>query len=440
MSLPNNTSRFIGRIRGVTLLYLICSLNLSAQDNPFQAAEIVEILAGANFKGRGYVKNGSTKTAKFIAGRFKDLGLQPIEKTYFQSFQHPVNTFPGAMKITWGTEELLPGEDYLISPGSPSVKGAFELINLDYSAVLNNEDFSQFLSRSEGKLIVVVPHDSDRFNQQEEDRIKQVLDFLKYHPDNPSAGTVELTDSKLTWSTSSAQFSKPYIIIKTSSDKTPLKATFDVEASWNENYDNQNVLGTISGKSSDSIIFLMAHYDHLGMMGKETVFPGANDNASGIAMLLNLAQYFSENQPDYDVVFAAFGGEELGLLGSKHFVENTKTDLSKVKFFLNFDIAGTGEEGIQVVNGSVYKKNFDKLVAINESGDLLPQVRVRGAACNSDHCWFDQKNIPGFYIYTVGGIQAYHDIYDRSETLSLVGFDGFKDLVIRFLEDLMSDK
>jgi Zn-dependent M28 family amino/carboxypeptidase len=131
----------------------------------------------------------------------------------------------------------------------------------------------------------------------------------------------------------------------------------------------------------------------------------------------------------------AFGGEEIGLLGSKYFIEHPTFDLEKIKFYLNFDLAGTGDEGIQVVNGSVFRSQFNRMRELNAADDLLPDVKIRGAACNSDHCVFHEKNIPGFYIYTLGGIRAYHDIYDRAETLPFTEFEDYFELVVKFIED-----
>ena len=101
---------------------------------------------------------------------------------------------------------------------------------------------------------------------------------------------------------------------------------------------------------------------------------------------------------------------------------------------MNFDLAGTGEEGIRIVNGSVYKDKFDLITKINQQQELLPRIDIRGAACNSDHCYFYQKGVPCFYIYTQGGIKAYHDLADKYETLPLTEFVDYKKLMIRFFD------
>jgi Zn-dependent M28 family amino/carboxypeptidase len=136
------------------------------------------------------------------------------------------------------------------------------------------------------------------------------------------------------------------------------------------------------------------------------------------------------------MVFIALSGEELGILGAKAFTDHPLIDLDKIKFLVNFDLAGTGEEGIRVVNGSIFKEKFDLILKINQQHGLLPKVDIRGAACNSDHCFFYQKGVPCFYIYTQGGIRAYHDFYDKYETLPFTGFVGYCKLMILFFDSI----
>jgi Zn-dependent M28 family amino/carboxypeptidase len=169
------------------------------------------------------------------------------------------------------------------------------------------------------------------------------------------------------------------------------------------------------------------------MMGADALFPGANDNASGVALLLSMVKHYSVNKPKYSVVFIAFSGEEIGLLGSQYFTDHPLFPLKKIKFLINFDLAGTGDEGIQVVNGKKYQSKFDLLTSINKERSLLPQIKIRGEACNSDHCMFHMKGVPCFYIYTLGGIQAYHDIYDKGETLPLTEFQDYFTLMAEFI-------
>ena len=97
-------------------------------------------------------------------------------------------------------------------------------------------------------------------------------------------------------------------------------------------------------------------------------------------------------------------------------------------------MAGTGDKGIKVVNGTVFRKEFDLLNDLNQENNYIHSVNIRGESCNSDHCMFYRQGVPSFFIYTLGGIQAYHDIYDRFETLPLTAFEGYSELMIHFFD------
>ena len=143
-------------------------------------------------------------------------------------------------------------------------------------------------------------------------------------------------------------------------------------------------------------------------------------------MLFVLADYFKQNPVDYNLVFIAFAGEEAGLIGSKYYVEHPLFKLKKIKFLLNLDIMGSGEDGVTVVNGSVFKAQFDQLLKINEEQHLLKEIKIRGKAANSDHYWFSENNVPAFFIYTMGENKHYHDVLDTYEALS---FNEYLDIV-----------
>ncbi|MGZ3904947.1 MAG: M28 family metallopeptidase, partial [Bacteroidia bacterium] len=211
----------------------------------------------------------------------------------------------------------------------------------------------------------------------------------------------------------------------------------NIENKFLTKYINKNICAYFSGTlNNDTMIVLSAHYDHLGGMGKSTYFPGANDNASGVSMLLNFVKYYSKNPPKYKTVFVFFAGEEAGLLGSKYFVDNATVDLTKIKFLLNLDLLGTGDEGITVVNATEYKRQFELIKKINDDKHYLPLIKPRGKAQNSDHYWFTERGVPSFFIYTMGGIKAYHDIYDKAETLPLTKYKHVFSLITDFLSSI----
>ncbi len=246
-----------------------------------------------------------------------------------------------------------------------------------------------------------------------------------------------LEEKKLTWSVAQTHYDIPVITIL--KNKFPSKAkniSIHIAQKFVEKHQTQNVIGVISGiANTDTFLVFTAHYDHLGQMGRKAFFPGANDNASGIAMMLNLAKHFSlpENKPKYNLMFIAFAGEEAGLVGSKYYTEHPLFPLDKIKFLVNMDLLGTGEEGIMIVNATEYKDAFEKLNAINTQKNYVVKIGERGKAKNSDHYYFTEKNVPAFFIYTLGGVSFYHDVLDRAETLP---FTDYAD-VFRLLRDFV---
>ena len=172
-------------------------------------------------------------------------------------------------------------------------------------------------------------------------------------------------------------------------------------------------------------------------MGKDTYFPGANDNASGVSLLMNLAHYYAKHPQKYSIGFICFAGEEAGLIGSKYFTENPLVPLKSIRFLLNTDLAGTGEEGIMVVNATEFPKEFEMMTKINDDNKLLAAVKPRGKAAISDHYFFTEKGVPCFFFYTLGGIKAYHDVFDKSVTLPLNEHEHLFTLLVKFNEKLM---
>ena len=91
---------------------------------------------------------------------------------------------------------------------------------------------------------------------------------------------------------------------------------------------------------------------------------------------------------------------------------------------------------MEITKHCIHKEKFDLLCEINSEENLLPQIKIRGEACNSDHCMFYRKGVPCFYIYTLGGINAYHDLNDKAETLPLTEFADYFRLITLFVNRL----
>lgn len=401
---------------------------------------VIDKLASPKFKGRGYVQNGDIIASSFIAKEFKKFGLQPLNKdSYFQDFNMSINTFPGKVFVKLNDQVLITGKDYLIMASSPSIKGKYKVLSISRKDIDNQAKFKIVLNKVVDSFILLDTRPNANETNEEKKIIEENITSLKEDFKLKFKGLIQYDDQKLTWRSLTYQTQRPIILIN-KKDFIPSVITsidVNVKAKFISEYTTRNVIGMIKGSSvTDSILVISAHFDHLGMMGKKVYFPGANDNASGVALMLNLARYYSENQPKYNVVFMGFSGEESGLLGSKAFINNPLFDLKKIKFLNNFDLAGTGSEGIRVVNGTVFKSKFDNLVQLNKEHNLVPKVDVRGEMCRSDHCPFYEKGVPSFYIYTQGGIKAYHDIYDKSESLPLTEFNDYFKLMVLFFATL----
>ena len=401
------------------------------------AKEVINTLCSESMKGRGYVAQGDKNAANYLASEFEKSGLKKYSKGYFQTFTTPVNSFPGKMSLSVNGNKLKPGEDFLIDPGSPGISGKFSAEVLTAEDLLSKDGWIRKIKTASSRFVVVSAFDKTKYNADQLKHINEVVSFLKYDKGNPAKGVLILTNEKLTWSGSTELFFKPCVTIKASALSEPITSIeISAENKFLKNHQTQNVIGYLEGTKKDSLLVFTAHYDHLGMMGNETMFPGANDNASGVSLLLNLVRYFSTNTPEYTVVFIAFAAEEIGLVGSKYFTEHPLFPLSNIKFLINFDLAGTGDDGIQVVNGKNYQQKFDVLTKLNDRDKLVKQIKIRGEACNSDHCMFHSKGVPCFFIYTLGGIQAYHDSYDRAETLPLTDYQDYFTLLVKFIDKL----
>ena len=377
----------------LTLLLLFLTQIASAQDSVF-ARKMIDTLTSPYFWGRGYTKDGVHKAAKFLTDQFKSYGLAPMDgKNFVQAFSYPVNTFPGKVEVAINGVALMPGRDFLVSEDSRGVKG-------------------------EGTLVQT---DSVHFV----DRVNRVV--------------VELED-KLTWSAEQKVLDFTVIKLDKKLQKTlPVTIKLNIENEFVNDFKTANICGIVKGTSKpDSVIVFTAHYDHLGGMGSDTYFPGANDNASGVAQVLTMAKYYAAHPQPYSMAFILFSGEEAGLVGSKYFTENPLIPLKNIRFLVNLDLEGTGIDGITVVNATVYPAEFALLKQVNDSGKYLPHVNSRGKAANSDHYFFTEKGVPAFYMYTLGGIKAYHDIYDISKTLPLTQYSNLFKLLVGFNDGLMN--
>lgn len=408
-----------GHLRHVLSVFsFLLSASLFAQEIPSvkaQAKQYVDTLASPAFFGRGYVQGGDSLAADWIAKQFDRIGLDKLNGTRYERFSFPVNIFPDSIGFRVDGRTLSPGEDFLVDPASGTSDGEFDLVHVKLEDLLTPERKAMTFGVVQGHAAVLhFPPTTNGDTLQLYRALENEL--ARYVP------VIRPGGKKLTWSVAGTPARNAILEVRDGLlPDSARHAAIRVYNSFIPRHQARNVWGVAKGKGKDWLL-VTAHYDHLGMMG-QALFPGANDNASGVSMLLSLAEWFKKHPAKCNILFVAFAGEEAGLKGSEWFVVDRPMDFSRIKMVINLDLNGTGEEGITVVNATQQKEVFDKLVAINTKTQALPQVKARGPACNSDHCPFVEKGIPAIFIYTMGGVSWYHDVHDRAETLPLTKFD-----------------
>ena len=205
-----------------------------------------------------------------------------------------------------------------------------------------------------------------------------------------------------------------------------------------------NSTAMITGKNdtlADQFVLIGAHHDHLGWGGRGTssrqpdtvaVHYGADDNASGVAGVLELAEYIGSLEPARSFSFLTFGGEEMGLLGSKYFAENPSIDLDKVQTMINLDMIGRLNDDRQVqIGGMGTSPMFRALIdTINLKYNFSLKYSEAGYG-PSDHSSFYAKDIPVLFIST----GAHTDYHTPSDDIEKINFEGMQDLLY-FVSDI----
>ncbi|MFN8117354.1 MAG: M28 family peptidase [Bacteroidia bacterium] len=378
-------------MKNIIFILVFFSILASYSQDTTYARQVIKKLCSKELLGRGYVNDGVNKAASYISKEMKAIGLSKFGKSYSQFYSFPVNTFPGKISVVLDGRTLVSGKHYLIEPSAKTIKQGFQLYKTDSVTYEANDGRRSFPLKV---------------------KLKKKLTYT-VATELSDVATIEL--------------------LKDSFPNELKNIDVIFENKFIPNFKCQNLCGFIKGtQQPDSFIVFTAHYDHLGAMGTEAFFPGANDNASGVSVLLNLAKYYKAHPSKFSIAFIFFSGEEAGLLGSKYYSEHPLFPLSKIKFLTNLDLLGTGDDGIMVVNATVFKEQFEKLKSINDTKNYLKQVKQRGKAANSDHYWFTEKGVPSFFIYTMGGITSYHDIYDIEKTLPLTKYLEVCKLLIEF--------
>lgn len=201
-----------------------------------------------------------------------------------------------------------------------------------------------------------------------------------------------------------------------------------------------NIIAFKNNQAPTTIV-IGAHHDHLGMgnsasrhRGTPALHRGADDNASGAAALLALAQYFATDTlvQGNNILFIAFGAEEMGLLGSKQWVSTATVDLENVNYMLNLDMIGRMDlESNVVINGTGTSEKWNKIIGVKNCYPLRPTLRPSGVG-PSDHTSFYNAGIPVLHFFT-GTHEDYHKPTDTEEKLNYGGIE----MIVRYIQTLV---
>ncbi len=394
----------------------------------------INYLCSKEVHGRGAEFKGDSIAAQYLSRQYKKFNLTPIDKSYLQHFSYDVNTFPGAYSLTINGKKLKAGVEVVAHAGSKSGKGKFKVIRLTAEDWNDPKFRTKFLNKPlTGKVLL---YDHALNDTKIVDYFKLKLAKVK------AAGLIELLDTDPIANEFTDQIVPPTFLVnrQTLGILSEIKTVeFDLTATLVKGYKSQNVVGLVKGSEQpEQYLIVSAHYDHIGHLGKETMLQGANDNASGVAMLLSLAEYFGkpENQPKKSILFICFAAEEIGLLGSQHYVKNPLVPLEQTDFVLNLDLMGSGSEGITVVNGKELDLQYQLLTVVNEHHNYVPDIKNRANKANSDHFYFTEKEVPAFFVYARGTVGGYHNVEDTIDQLERGQFEGLYGLFIEFLKTL----
>ena len=195
--------------------------------------------------------------------------------------------------------------------------------------------------------------------------------------------------------------------------------------------ETMNVIGVLKG-TSDKHVVIGAHMDHLGLDGDGDAYNGADDNASGTTAILELAEAFgkSDARPKDTIVFIAFNAEELGLLGSKHYVSDPLLPLDDCKLMINLDMVGRLRGITVTAQGGNLSRSVTQLV--DKLDDNYPfDVNITVPGNRSDHAPFNWNGVPVLFFHT-GTHPQYHRTTDDPD---LINYEGLVNIA-KFVKDL----
>jgi hypothetical protein len=445
----------------------------------------VDLLSSDSLQGRLPGTPFDRVAAKYIKDQFEFSGIKLIGKNGYQFFDFIAKQEAGPNNaLTIGNEKLKHKIDFTAFPFSSNDSLSSSVVFVGYGFSINSDSFIwddyQSVNVS-GKWVLILRGDPDSKNS-ESPFIPYVADRFKamVAKDQGALGVIlvsgtefDSSDELVSMSEKDFDVGIPVIhvtrvvaekILRSSGFNVltlekkfvsiPRPSSFAIKLNVAARTDvmlqkraTQNVIGLIEGTHpmlKHQYIVVGAHFDHLGLGGKGTssrmpdtiaVHNGADDNASGVASMLEIAQKLAGNQQQRSILLVAFGAEELGLLGSRYFVENPLVPTDSIVAMINIDMVGrlSPERSIQIggVKTSIESEGIIDKISTTYNFNIAKSPEGYGP---SDHASFYGKNIPVFFI-TTGPHTDYHTPNDK---IGSINFEGLVD-VSKFISSLVSD-
>lgn len=456
----------------IIFLTIIFSISVTPQlaDGGFDSIKsenlmmTVETLCSKEFDGRLPGSEGYDKAAAFVSERFKQIGLVPAgDEEYFQYLNVEYNKIesPVVFKVI-DRESVISyqhGKDFVLRGFTGSGDFILPVAFCGYGISRPDLGYDDYTNINVKDKIVMVfkQNPSWKINDEawghEYPREKSTIAYQQgakgilfvSKPNDtkpqPLIGSVmhgegvqleDFPQLHLSLEAANELLSQADISInecQTTIDETRNPLSFltrmNAEIKVNAEYENSaktvNVVGMIEGNDpiqKDEYLVIGAHLDHVGSQA-ELLFPGANDNASGSAAVLEIAEAFkaSNSKPKRSILFVLFASEEQGLFGSKYFVNNLNIDPEKIIAMFNLDSIGSGDS-IQIGNGKSSPELWNFARKMDEEKFNLVVEDTWGGG-GADLTPFYEKGIPGLYFVSKYSYEHLHLPTDTPETLNL---------------------
>lgn len=402
-------------------------------------------LASDSMEGREAGTVGERRAAEFIKTRMKQIGLKPMfNGSFFQEvpFQGEFVAGKNNNLIVDGTSYMFEVDFYALpNTGNASITARAVFAGFGIDGVEGFNDY-QGVECVEGKIVVLEYFSPEGFEEKLGISSRQALaSKIEMAVKKGAAGIIFgnslswRTDPRISLRMNVAREDIPIVFVRSGIFQI-LKSKPEIAVSISTELERELHTGiNVAGywdNGAETTVVIGGHYDHLGFggpgsrnPGEWVLHPGADDNASGTAAVLETARFLvNSDLKKHNYIFIAFSVEEKGLIGSRFFTESQAYDMSRINYMFNFDMLGRLVDYNLSLIGTGTTPSWD--AAIDRAAPEHFNIRKSpGGLGGSDHTAFYLKNIPVLFFFT--GI---HDDYHRpGDTPDKVNFKGTVEIL-----------